>query len=335
MVAAVVLGCWPRLAHGQWLAFIPDSILVRIAPLGDSQWIRTYWDIAPSTYEPNHVLNRELRDRIMYDDLDLEDWKTLLNRVVSDSWAADRTFVHTYDSWPRDIPLPFIWNPEQFNKFMHLDIKLQLIVNLSNAVTYDAPLLLRKGFLIDSIPSDADEIDIALRIKLRDQILVEKVVRTINLVESAYGILVGNDSEEMNALVRRHASPEIMPMITKPVDIYLPDVSPDAFGSMSVGVVIEITSDEKVVATGFRRFLVNRKTEYRGEYDRSVIELSWDMDVLKRACDMNSTDWRLRLRGDPAIALHDFPCESYWAGEIEFLIDQEPFESYCRRAAVD
>lgn len=335
MAAAVGLGSWPRLAHGQWLAFIPDSILVRIAPLGDSQWIRTYWDIAPSTYEPNHVLNRELRDRIMYDDLDLEDWKTLLNRVVSNSWAADRAFVHTYDSWPRDIPLSFIWNPEQFNKFMHLDIKLQLVPNFSNAMTYDVSVMIREGFRIDSIPSDADEIDIALRIKLQGQILVDKVVRTISIVESANGILAGDESEEMNALVRRHVLPVIIPSVGMPVDVVLPDVSQDAFGAMTVGVVVEIASDEIVVATGFRRYLVNNETVYREEYDRSRIRLSWDMDALNKACDMNITDWRLHLRGDPAIALHDLPCESYWAGEIEFQLDQKPFASYCQRAVVD
>ena len=336
VLVSCVIGTRPQWLNGQWVHYIPTTVLVHIAPLGEE-----YWRIVQRIQYPKLLITaKSPMTTELYRRLALEEIITdkhlgiLMDRLHSDSSTRVPKIIYAHTKWPRDLTLgyflasnPYILlNPSSVQYTIRARLKLE--GHEWQAIKYSRRPEF-KYFVTERFPRELHQVSFELEYYRAEKLVWSGESLPIELVDSIDEIMTPDDSIELEEKIRDKLRLELHPIPNFPFNIKLAKSNGVRLNSETWGLQIEVRNRDQVVATGHRLFARTYLGSVYGLGKSSEVNLDWDRESLLRACEDLEPQWRIVLVGDPEIALLDLGSDRYWSGEIELPIDWSEIERWC------
>ncbi|MDY7108855.1 MAG: hypothetical protein SYC29_09475 [Planctomycetota bacterium] len=346
LLAGHALRITPEVRERGWVAAVPTSVLVYVAPVRDDAWeIFDLFNSGPLLGDAKDPLLIELRLRAAQRELTLWQWHVFLDRVFRKHPNSLAQTVETRDQWPAGMPVAVQFFAPWF-AFSGDDEDVIIRARLAGT---DEPWrervfgvwggeLTREERVprLGTPPSDASEIRLDIEILLGARVsrpsrtspsIVDRTaVKRIWAGQSHPIRIAGRIEDVMKSYTTAYADGEILDLS--------PNLVRDGEGGLqlrlrtsswhlggqedsvdwSLGLAVEVRRDGQPVA---RAAVLYPMVELGVHATRFASWETFDLEWIEEPPgQLTQGQWKIVLRGDPAVALYDLRRDTYWAGEV-------------------
>jgi hypothetical protein len=315
LLTGLMTGLWPQFQNGQWARLAPDWILVRYAP-----------------FEPKSTSGKALLEQLQRDvrapsSFSDHQFHILIERAHREKAALLTPEMHFRDTWPRTLPILIDWR-----NLRAADFDVRARFRQVGYAWHYAPRSLLHTLRWDA-PFHGDLYELEWDVLRMGKVVWTSGRRTIRMVDSAEEIMQPLDGAEIEeaigigvvVLQYDRLDDPVRVLVGSPMSFRLANTQQLA-RLESLGLIAELRHKELVVAR-----MSGRSASWLEPMPRQVrfVDLEWDFDALREACEDMKPHWRIVVRGDAERALWLYDSDYYFAGEVEVEFDWLPIERWC------
>jgi hypothetical protein len=358
---------WPQLRNGGWTRLIPNAALVRIVPTDDVPWQTLVDSRVSRGAQPAELRVRLVDERSQRDQFSAAHWATFWRRMHGRPYNAGEDariraprILLARDRWPRGMPMFVVLDMDNLVRLRGTLVRGPVATTAAGrTMILPSPVTwLNHGFrarlsgVEDGWMLNVDaggkiaaelEVDRVADADGRLHFIVESLLdgtpeysfRThdITLVNSAADCMTAVRDASLTETLARNFELNIGPATKVPYHLWVARGLTAAPAALTLGLTIEVRYHGTIVAAGHKLYPASEAGRLHPYAQGSIIELHWDLDALRPACDDPAPIWTMHVRGDANVAIDDLGSNTYWAGEFEAPFDARFIEVWCEEEA--
>jgi len=331
---------WSSIRQHGWIAAIPSSVLVFIAPVGEDAWAPPTWAESPWPFDdPANALLVESIRRADAGELASWQFSVFLDRVHDGMDEYPDALVMTRDTWAEGLPVrALLWRPWFLQPNDATYFRARVAGSSDWAVHYE----FKSGAVtVGVVPEGVKHVDIEYELWINGELRYDGVdptyayptelvsgsgrrvwkttARRIAVASSAEGVMkafvddqaAGRFQGSLRPSFVIHPSGEIRFGLRRS-GWHLTKTQED----WALGVRVEILRRGKVVGRADALYpMIPPNTMASMGSSWEHYDINW-VGAPPTRDEIDVDEWTFRMTGDPAIAILDYRRDSYWSGSI-------------------